>query len=105
ADLPVDYVWLRGTRVQSAEAARAAAQYRYQFARAAIALDADTTYTRALAVLALAQLSRRTAQDADSLRRMAIARRDAGDASDLDVELATVNAGQHANVAAADSLT
>src|SRR5439155_2551939 len=56
ADLPVDYLWLRGTRVQSAEAARAAAQYRYQFARAAIALDADTTYTRALAALALAQL-------------------------------------------------
>jgi cobalt-zinc-cadmium efflux system outer membrane protein len=36
---------------------------------------------------------------------MAIARRDAGDASDLDVELATVNAGQQANAAAADSLT
>jgi cobalt-zinc-cadmium efflux system outer membrane protein len=35
---------------------------------------------------------------------MAIARRDAGDASDLDVELATVSAGQQANAAAADSL-
>jgi cobalt-zinc-cadmium efflux system outer membrane protein len=35
---------------------------------------------------------------------MAATRRDAGDASDLDVELATVNAGQQANVAARDSL-
>jgi cobalt-zinc-cadmium efflux system outer membrane protein len=36
---------------------------------------------------------------------MAVARRDAGDASDLDVALATVSAGQQENVAAADSLT
>ena len=49
--------------------------------------------------------SRRNASDADSLRKIAIARRDAGDASDLDVELATVSAGQQANAAAADSLT
>jgi cobalt-zinc-cadmium efflux system outer membrane protein len=32
-------------------------------------------------------------------------RRDAGDAADMDVELARVNAGQAANIAAADSLT
>jgi outer membrane protein TolC len=36
---------------------------------------------------------------------MAQRRRDAGDASDMDVELARVAAGQQANVAAADSLT
>jgi cobalt-zinc-cadmium efflux system outer membrane protein len=36
---------------------------------------------------------------------MAIVRRDAGDASELDVLLATVNSGQAANLAAADSLT
>jgi outer membrane protein, heavy metal efflux system len=104
ADLPIDYPWLRRTRVQSAEAARQAAHYRYELERASAALDADTTYTRAAAALARSRLSRRTAQDADSLRRMAVARRDAGDASDLDVELATVSAGQQANVAAADSL-
>src|ERR687885_818787 len=105
AELPLDYTWQRGTRVGSAQAARQAAQYRFQFERAAVALDADTTYTLALAALERARLSARNAQDADSLRRMAIARRDAGDASDLDVELATVNAGQQANAAAADSLT
>ncbi|MFL5578299.1 MAG: TolC family protein [Gemmatimonadaceae bacterium] len=103
-DLPLDYPWLRGTRIRSAEAGRLAAQYRFQLERASVALDADTTYTRVLAALAHARLSRHNSGDADSLRRMAVARRDAGDASDLDVELAAVSAGQQANVAAADSL-
>jgi len=104
-ELPFDYPWLRQTRIAAAEASRSAAQFRYAFERAAVALDADTTYTRALAAQAKLRLSRRNAIDADSLRRIAIARRDAGDASDLDVELATVSAGQQANVAAGDSLT
>jgi cobalt-zinc-cadmium efflux system outer membrane protein len=103
-DLPLDYPWLRQTRVAAAQAARDAAQFRYAFERAAVALDADTTYTRAIAARERLRLSRRNAIDADSLRRIAVARRDAGDASDLDVELATVSAGQQANVAAADSL-
>lgn len=104
-EIPIDFPWLRGPRIGSASAARTAAQYHYTFQRAVAALDADTTYTRSLAAREHARLSRRNAQDADSLRRMAVRRRDAGDASDLDVELATVNAGQQANVAAADSLT
>lgn len=105
ADFPVDYMWLRGTRVQAAQLTRDAARYRYTFGRAMVALDADTTYTRALAAAARSRLSGRTAQDTDSLRRMALARRNAGDASELDVQLATVSAAQQANVAAADSLT
>jgi len=104
-DLPFDYPWLRQTRIAAADATREAARYRYAFERAAVALDADTTYTRALAAQEKLRLSRRNAIDADSLRRIAVARRDAGDASDLDVELATVSAGQQANTAAADSLT
>jgi cobalt-zinc-cadmium efflux system outer membrane protein len=104
-DLPFDYPWLRQTRVAAADATRDAARYRFAFERAAVALDADTTYTRALAAQEKLRLSRRNAIDADSLRRIAVARRDAGDASDLDVELATVSAGQQANAAAADSLT
>jgi cobalt-zinc-cadmium efflux system outer membrane protein len=103
-DLPFDYPWLRQTRIAAAEATRAAARYRYAFERAAAALDADTTYTRAIAAQEKLRLSRRNAADADSLRRIAVARREAGDASDLDVELATVSAGQQANAAAADSL-
>lgn len=103
-DLPFDYPGLRQSRIQSAEAARAAAQYRYRFEQAAIELGADTAYTQALASAARARLSRRTAVDADTLLRIALVRRDAGDASDLDVELARVVAGRLANAAATDSL-
>jgi len=104
AELPFDLLGVRGTRIRSAEAARQAAGYTYQYARAAIALDADTTYTRVLAAQAHARLSRRGAVDAESLLEMAIARRDAGDASDLDVELARLFAGQQRNRHAADSV-
>src|SRR4051794_27781186 len=104
-DLPFDITGARSARIRSAEATRLASQYRFRFERAAAALDADTTYTRALAALEHVRLARRTAKDADSLRRMAIVRRDAGDASELDVLLAAVNAGQAQNLAATDSLT
>ncbi len=104
-DIPIDFPALRSARIGSAAAARQAAQYRFQFERAAVALDADTTYTRALAALEHSRLSRRNAADADSLLAIAVARERAGDASELDVELARVNAGQQENVAAADSLT
>ena len=104
-DLPLDIMGIRGTRVRAAQAGRLASQYRFAFERAAAALDADTSYTRALAALERVRLSRRNARDADSLRRMAVIRRDAGDASDLDVLLATVNAGQAANLAIGDSVT
>jgi cobalt-zinc-cadmium efflux system outer membrane protein len=105
AELPLDFLTLRGTRVQSADAARVAAQYRFAFDRASVELDADTTYTRTVAAQAHVRLAQRNAVAADSVRRIAIARRDAGDASELDVQLATVSAGQAANAAASDSLT
>ena len=104
-DIPLDFPMLRQLRIQSAQVGVRAAHLRYIFARAMIALDADTTYTRALAARARVQLSRRTALDADSLLHMVERRRDAGDASDMDVELARVSAGQQANVAIGDSLT
>ena len=104
-DLPLDITGARSARVRAAQATRLASQYRFRFERAAAALDADTTYTRSVAALEHLRLARRNARDADSLRRMAIVRRDAGDASELDVLLASVNAGQAANLAATDSLT
>jgi len=104
-DLPLDITGIRGARIRAAEATRLASQYRFEFERAAAALDADTAYTRALAALERVKLSRRNARDADSLRRMAVIRRNAGDASELDVLLATLNAGQAANVSAADSVS
>jgi len=104
-DLPLDITGARSARIRAAQATRLASQYRFRFERAAAALDADTTYTRSVAALEHLRLARRNARDADSLRRMAIVRRDAGDASELDVLLASVNAGQAANLAASDSLT
>ncbi len=103
-EVPIDLPGARSSRIAAARAGQRAAAYRFQFERAAIALDADTTFTRAQASLAHARLSRRNATDADSLLRMAVARRDAGDAAELDVQLATVNAGQQANVAIGDSI-
>src|SRR3989442_7539906 len=101
ADVALDLPWLRAARVGAAASAPDAARYGFAVRRAAIRVDVDTTYTRALAALAHARLSRRTASDADSLLRMAQLRREVGDASELDVRLAEVNAGQLENVAAA----
>src|SRR2546428_1391558 len=104
ADLALDLPWLRAARVGAAASARDAARNGFAFGRAAIRFDVDTTYTRALAALAHARLSRRTASDADSLLRMAQLRREVGDASELDVRLAEGNAGQLENIAADDAL-
>jgi cobalt-zinc-cadmium efflux system outer membrane protein len=103
-DIPFDFPYIRQLRIRSAQTGLDAANLRYTLARATIALDADTTYTRAVAARERLALSRRTAIGADSLRRMVERRRDAGDASDMDVELARVTAGQQANAAANDSL-
>ena len=104
ADVPFDYPSLRGARVRAAQAGRTAARYRFAFERAAVALTADTAYTRALAARERLRLSRRNAAAADTLQLIAAKRRDAGDASDLDVELANVNAAQQTNAALTDSL-
>src|SRR5258706_11136792 len=103
-DLPLDWPWLRAPRIGAAEAARDAARYQFAFDRAALVFDVDTTYTRTLAAAMHARLSRRTAQDADSLLKIAQLRRDVGDVSELDVRLAAVNAGQLENTAIDDSL-
>src|SRR2546426_60551 len=105
SDLPLDLPWLRAPRIGAAEAARDAARYQFAYDRAAILFDVDTTYTRALAAGRHARLSRHTADDADSLLKIARLRRDVGDVSELDVRLAAVNAGQLQNIAIDDSLT
>jgi len=104
-DIPFDFPAIRQLRIRAAQTGLDAANLRYTFARAMIALDADTTYTHAVAARERLALSRRTALDADSLLHMVERRRDAGDAADMDVELARVSAGQLANTAAGDSLT
>lgn len=103
-DVPFDAPWTRGPRIGAARAAGHAVGLRLLSERIAAQLEVDTTYTMALAARARFDLARQTTRDADSLRVMATKRRDAGDASDLDVDLATVLAGQQANVASTDSL-
>lgn len=103
-DVPVDYPWLRSTRIRATEALRVGTAHRFQLERAAAALDADTLYTHALAGRARADISRQNALAADSLYQNVVARRDAGDASTLDVEVASLFAGEQANLAAGDSL-
>lgn len=101
---PLDFFWLRTTRVNAAQARFDAAMMRAVFERESVVLNIDTTYTQALAGATRAQLSRGTAKDADSVLVLTRIRRDAGDASELDLELAALNAGQAANAAAIDSL-
>jgi cobalt-zinc-cadmium efflux system outer membrane protein len=102
-DVPFDLPGLRRARIDVARAGIDVAALRFAFEREAIVYDADTTYTQALAAGARARLSTATARDADSVLTLARIRRDAGDASELDVQLAAVSAGQLANAAATDS--
>jgi outer membrane protein, heavy metal efflux system len=102
-ELPLDGILLRGRRLDVARAMQRAARMQFAYSRAAVTYDADTAYTRALAAASRAALSHRNALDADSLRHIAERRRDAGDASELDVQLATIAAGQQQNAAATDS--
>lgn len=104
-ELPLDFVTMRGPRVAAARSASEAAQIRLAYERAAIRLDVDTSYTIAAASRARAALSLRNAADAESLLTVAGVRRSAGDASDLDVDVAHINAGRARNIAVADSMT
>jgi outer membrane protein, heavy metal efflux system len=103
-EFPIDYPWLRNARIKSAVLAAHSAGYRFAFERAAARFDAETTYVRAQVAAEHARLSHENGVYADSLYRLAVVRREAGDASDLDVQLATVTDGQAANASAADSL-
>jgi cobalt-zinc-cadmium efflux system outer membrane protein len=104
-DIPFEFPALRAMRIRAAQVGLRAADLKFQFDRAMIAMEADTTYTRAVAARERVVLSRRAALDADSLLRMVERRRDAGDASEMDVELARVYEGQQANIAAGDTLS
>jgi cobalt-zinc-cadmium efflux system outer membrane protein len=103
-DLPLDLPWQRGPRVSSADASATAARARFVYERAATRFEAEALYARAQEAEAVSGLSDRTARDADSLLVLARIRRDAGDASELEVELAAVVAGQVANLAADNAL-
>jgi cobalt-zinc-cadmium efflux system outer membrane protein len=104
-DIPIEFPMMRQLRIRSAQVGVEAARMKFLFDRAMIAMEVDTAYTRARAAREHLALSQRTALETDSLLRMVIRRRDAGDASEMDVALARVVAGQAANTVASDSLT
>src|SRR4051812_37650422 len=103
-DVPIPVPGLRSARISSAQAGLRSATYRLRYEKAAIGLAADTAYTRVIAAAAKARLTARNALVADTLVQMTIVRRNAGDASELEVEMARVNAGQQHNLAIADSV-
>jgi len=104
-DVPLDFPWVRNPRIGAAAAGQQAATMRLALARASVTFVAETSYARVLALQEHARLGRRDALDADSLLHMAQRRLQAGDASELDVRLAEINAGQLENTAQDDSLT
>jgi cobalt-zinc-cadmium efflux system outer membrane protein len=103
-DQPIEYPGLRSARADAARELQRGSHYRFVLERASLQVEADTAYTAALAALGHARLSAVTARAADSLLTLAKVRRDAGDASDLEVELASVNALQAANASTNDSV-
>jgi cobalt-zinc-cadmium efflux system outer membrane protein len=103
-DLPVDLPAFRRLRTRAAEAARGAAQFGLRATEVTVRYEVEAAYGRALAARERARLSVNTARDADSLVLLAGQQRDAGEASDLDVEVAMLSAGPLANAAAADAL-
>src|SRR5579872_4236603 len=80
-EFPIDYPWLRNARIKSAVLAAHSAGYRFAFERAAARFDAETTYVRAQVAAEHARLSHLNGVYADSLYRLAVVRREAGDAA------------------------
>lgn len=103
-DVPLDLPWFRALRVGSARASAEAMRLGTALTMAVVRFETAVSYTRAIATRERARLSRQTSRDADSLLTLARLQRDAGDASDLDVELAAINAAQAANRALSDSV-
>ena len=96
-DVPMDWPGIRHARIAAARAQFAAATVRLELADVLLAFATDTAYTRAQTLDAQARLLAVTSREADSLLALVRIRRDAGDASNLDVEIAAVAAGQFAN--------
>lgn len=101
---PFEYPGIRAARRRAAEAEARASTYALEADRAAVRYAVEIAYARAAGRHAIQALSDRNAAAADELLRITRARQDAGDASELDVRVAAVFAGQTRNEAFADSL-
>jgi cobalt-zinc-cadmium efflux system outer membrane protein len=103
-DQPFELPGLRAARVRAADAEAAAAGLRLEIERAVVLYQVDNAYAQAAAASDLATLSARMARDGEELVRISRTRWEAGDASELDVELARVAQGAVADAARTDSL-
>ena len=105
AEQPLEYPWVRAARIRAAATGASAADYLLLAERAAVRHDVELGYAHAAGAREIRGLAERNVRDADELVRIATARRAAGDASELDVLLAGVVAGQARNAFLTDSLT
>ena len=105
ADQPLEFPWLRSARIRAAQAGALGARYRLRIEQAAVRYAVDSAYVQAAAARELYALSARTEREGSELVRIARTREQAGDASELDVELALVAQGGLQSTALADSLT
>ncbi len=101
---PFEYPGVRSARTRAALAGARAATLRLAAERAALRFDVEIAYVHAAGAQSILRLSDRNARDAAELLRITRARQAAGDASELDVRVAAVFAGQAQNEAFTDSL-
>lgn len=101
---PFEFPWLRKSRIDAARLSAQAAALGMDIERARMRYDIEAAYANASIARAISVLSIQNARDADELVRIAIARRDAGDAAELDVDLARVSAAGMHRAASLDSL-
>ena len=105
AEQPLEYPWVRAARIRAALTGASAAAYLLDAERAAVRHDVELSYVQAAAAREIAGLSLRNVAESDELVRIATARRNEGDAAELDVLLAGVTAAQARNTYLTDSLT
>ena len=103
-EFPLDPTFLRRLRIGAAAAGHLASRRQWQSTLALTRWQVESAYARARLEEARASLSRATWQATDTLLTMTRLRRDEGDASDLDVDVAMVEAIQFASMYSADSL-
>lgn len=104
AEQPLEFPWLRNARIRAAQAGALGARYRLQVEQAAVRYAVDSAYLQAAAARERFLLSARTEREGEELVRVARTREQAGDASQLDAEMALVAQGGLQGATLADSL-
>ena len=101
---PFEYPFLRAARIRAARLGARGATYLAAAERASIRYEVEVAYANAAAGMLIRTLSNRNAADALEMLRITREREKVGDASELDIRLAEVSAGQAQLQALTDSL-